>query len=265
MRVRDVGEYVDAHSQRGRHVLPYGLEHRVISFNLGSHRPQGPGELESVVDRLDPCVRFTRLPGGVDGVTRYEHGRVVIELSPEMSEARTSFTLAHELGHVLVDRWRERSPAPGYLPTDARDVELLCDRIASELLMPQGWAKAEASTLSAPWLAGVRQFADKAGVTTTAAATRLTHLGVPLAWWELWRRSSPSGGTAWDVVRARGRHHGCVPPATVLHRLKAMSGRQVVALETRDAVIGWRLFDGPSAYISGQFAIIVACRRPDNG
>ena len=67
-------------------------------------------------------------------------GSIRIELSCELDQHRRNFTLAHELGHVLLTRRDLRELAAEVLgPLDRRNEEILCNRFASALLMPTPW------------------------------------------------------------------------------------------------------------------------------
>ena len=73
--------------------------------------------------------------GACDGVSFLEDG--VILYAPTPYSRRENFTLAHELGHWLVDQteaiydWLADQREP------ARMLETLCDRIAQRLLLPR--------------------------------------------------------------------------------------------------------------------------------
>ena len=73
-------------------------------------------------DRLHPALR-----GGCDLVD----GRWLIILNREDAPAQARFTLAHELGHIVLG---DLSPAS--LTPRGRAHEALCDRFAAELLLP---------------------------------------------------------------------------------------------------------------------------------
>lgn len=75
-----------------------------------------------------------------EGALRLRRGTFVIEVSPDWPWTRRRFTIAHELGHVLVLRAlaRDRLLLEALKrPAIGRRVEELCDQAAAELLMPR--------------------------------------------------------------------------------------------------------------------------------
>ena len=85
--------------------------------------------------REEPALELTRgADGWCDGLSFLDHG--VVLYVPTPYSRRENFTIVHELGHKLVEDdddaldWIADRNDPG------RELERLCDRIASELLMP---------------------------------------------------------------------------------------------------------------------------------
>lgn len=84
----------------------------------------------------EPGLERTRgADGWCDGLSFLDHG--VVLFVPTPYSRRENFTIVHELGHKLVEDddqaldWIADRAEPG------RELERLCDRIASELLMPR--------------------------------------------------------------------------------------------------------------------------------
>lgn len=91
---------------------------------------EGLGMVVSAVDHLDT----TRDDGGAcDGVSYLDDG--IILYRPTQSR-RQNFTLAHELGHWLVDQFDEAYDWLAARPEPGKQLETLCDRIAQLLLLP---------------------------------------------------------------------------------------------------------------------------------
>lgn len=86
-------------------------------------------------DRLHPGLR-----GGCDLVD----GRWLIILNREDALAQARFTLAHELGHIVLGDLAPGEPGGGAPPGDAREREALCDHFAAELLLPAAALRAAA-------------------------------------------------------------------------------------------------------------------------
>ena len=73
-------------------------------------------------------ILYERFPGSGE-LHRVKHGYRIV-CSSDQTTARQRFTVAHELGHVILERTGRNPPRKG--PT----VERVCDMLATELLMP---------------------------------------------------------------------------------------------------------------------------------
>ena len=76
-----------------------------------------------------------RLHAGVRGGLQWLEGRWLIIVNEADGRARVRFTLAHELGHLLLGDGLPGADAPGRALSPAVR-EALCDRFAAELLLP---------------------------------------------------------------------------------------------------------------------------------
>lgn len=92
------------------------------------------GDLGLVVRPVESLTR-NRTEGGIcDGVSFLQDG--VVLYAPTAASKRENFTLAHELGHWLVDKapgvydWIADQEEPGPI------LEIVCDRVAQRLLIP---------------------------------------------------------------------------------------------------------------------------------
>ena len=109
--------------------LPDGLGPRFAESPLATLR-EGLGLTVRPVDQLDQV----RADGGLCDGTSYLSDGVI--LYRRTGNRRENFTLAHELGHWLVDQvddvydWLAEQPEP------MKMLETVCDRIASQLLLP---------------------------------------------------------------------------------------------------------------------------------
>ncbi|HEX3692660.1 MAG TPA: ImmA/IrrE family metallo-endopeptidase [Solirubrobacteraceae bacterium] len=88
-------------------------------------------------------------------------GEAQIEFNPHRRPARTRFSLAHELGHLLFpdhgERVRNRDASHRHEGSDGWQLELLCNVAAAELLMPAGaFPSRRASDLSLTHLLDLR-------------------------------------------------------------------------------------------------------------
>jgi len=68
----------------------------------------------------------------VPGEIRQTSDGLKIYLTPGLSTGRERFTVAHEVGHAIFESTGQRCPRRG------EELERLCDKIATELLMPTG-------------------------------------------------------------------------------------------------------------------------------
>jgi hypothetical protein len=126
------------------------------------------------------------IPFGVDGICLHlkRRGKTPqIIVNSEMNERRIRFTLAHELGHVLIP-WHLGSIADEidvseYGDFDYRIKEGEANRFASELLMPFDWVRKIVGKSENPH-ESVRTIAADAQVSLLASALRVTQIH-PLA------------------------------------------------------------------------------------
>lgn len=108
-----------------------------------------------------------------DGRTTWVDGRPRIELRADRPATRTRFTLAHEIGHILLDQDETVAHRTHGLAHD--DVETLCDWIAASILMPRDWVR-RYSNRDRYNLTLLRLVAHKADVSLSAAAVRIAEV-----------------------------------------------------------------------------------------
>lgn len=164
---------------------------------------------------------------GVDTITvadLVEDGRVThdasgthIFVSEHINRARRRFTLAHELGHVLLAGPGEPLKAERSLPVRSNE-ERLCDEIAAAILMPKSWLESQFDEQPRS-IASARLLAEAAITSLSASVVRLNQV---LDWRRAFIRWRQRDG-AWRLVAAAG-----VPPG--LH------GTITTAPETRDVL-----------------------------
>jgi hypothetical protein len=128
-----------------------------------------------------------------DGRTTWNGGRPQIELRADRPASRNRFTLAHEIGHILIAQDEPVARRTHGLEHD--DIEKLCDWIAASILMPRHWisiyARRERYNLSL-----LRLIAHRANVSLAAAAVRLAEVSDRTCILLRWQRA-PS---RWVVV-----------------------------------------------------------------
>lgn len=129
----------------------------------------GEDFVSCIYDRVENVlgVEVIVVPLSEDGYSLTLGGRKVIVLAATERWFRSNFTLAHELGHFLVE---------GASLRDGQAAENMANAFAANLLMPAeriysiDWAQAKAAT--------VAQLSWELGVSTRALEVRLRYLGV---------------------------------------------------------------------------------------
>jgi hypothetical protein len=92
--------------------------------------PCPPTDLEALGGRLG-ILRFEAEPLPISGELRREAGGFVVTYSTFLSPPRRRFTIAHEMGHAIFECTGPNCPRSG------KELERLCDMLATELLMPR--------------------------------------------------------------------------------------------------------------------------------
>src|SRR4051812_20494494 len=92
-------------------------------------------DLGLTVTAADHLAEARAAGGMCDGVSFMSDG--VVLYVPTQFSKRENFTLAHELGHLLVDRVDPIYDWVADQENAARLIESICDRIAQRLLVPE--------------------------------------------------------------------------------------------------------------------------------
>lgn len=130
---------------------------------------------DTVITKL-PRVQVERLtPSPVSGAVQWTRGRWLIVVNGAEPVGAQRFSLAHELKHLLDDRFIRLlyPPAEGF--TRHERGELACDYFAACLLMPRAWVKQHYCDEDVQELS---RLARRFGVTRTAMQARLQQLGL---------------------------------------------------------------------------------------
>lgn len=128
------------------------------------------------------------------GVFQLPNGELIIKLNADSVPTRKRFTLAHEIGHLLLGK-------PGLRSSCGRDQELerKCDAIASELLMPTDETISVVTSLGKPTPEKLKALASRFDVSLHAAAFRVHRdLGLWKCFIGCWQRR-PEVKTGWFV------------------------------------------------------------------
>ncbi len=150
------------------------LVERALAY-AREHFPDGP---EKLAEHLDVEIRRSPL-SGCDGWCLSVGQRAVIRINSRAVKSRQRFTLAHELGHLLLGVPSVIGESLSeVLRSDNREERQVND-IAAELLVPRDVVHATVQDL--PVVASVlRRLAKKAQVSELAAALRVANLAADL-------------------------------------------------------------------------------------
>ncbi len=147
--------------------------------------------VEQVAHKLGATISFEPLRGGISGMVLRRNGRIAIGVNSSEARTRQRFTLAHELGHLLLHPGRalvidrqirvnlrdQRSSTA----TDREEIE--ANGFAAAFLMPSSVVRAEtqrviAGSPSITQPALVSKLANEFDVSNQAMEIRLTNLGL---------------------------------------------------------------------------------------
>jgi IrrE N-terminal-like domain len=147
-----------------------GVRDSCLAFEALVRRYREPGEpLESIAARLG-VRNIVEQPLPADGaLVPTGQGSYVMKINSMGSRERRRFTLAHEIGHLIL---QESFKA---MTSCQRDPELegACDSIAAELLMPASVINPYVLNLSDPSPSNLVQIANRFHVSLRAAAHRV--------------------------------------------------------------------------------------------
>lgn len=111
--------------------LETSISTRFASDPIGALRE----DLDLKVQPVEHLTERREDGGACDGVSYLQDG--VILYAPTGSSKRENFTLAHELGHWLIEQQEELYDSLADQDEPQRMLETLCDRIAQRLLLPE--------------------------------------------------------------------------------------------------------------------------------
>lgn len=121
---------------------PNRAEQVAIDLLERIHVDAPPVDVEAIARQLDVDVRFEPLDGGLSGALyRAEDGHAVLGVNNWHVETRQRFTIAHELGHLLMHP--DELFVDGVLKRDdesslaIKSHEIEANSFAAELLMPR--------------------------------------------------------------------------------------------------------------------------------
>lgn len=149
-----------------------------------------PIPVERVAEHLGACVRSVPLAGkeALSGLLYRAEGETIIGVNKEHPETRRRFTIAHEIGHLVL---HDRHPLhiDRDFPVRLRDArssqavdpdEIAANAFAAELLMPTAMVLGDLEGQSVDYEdeQAIRHLADRYKVSLQAMIFRLVNLGL---------------------------------------------------------------------------------------
>lgn len=176
-----------------------GLAERVAA-QLRTHLPLArtfPVDVEALARQLgvNEILRVTDLVE--DGRLERRDGHVRVLLAARSNRQRQRYTLAHEIGHLLLAD-PDRDTIARRMKTDD-EVERFCDGFAAALLLPRDIISAEYRAMP-PTLAALRRIAEQSDTSLAAATVRLHEVvGWPHALLH-WKRTERGWTYRWGAA-----------------------------------------------------------------
>lgn len=212
-----------------------------------------PVDVEAVALAMG-VTSVERRPLMEDGRLVIGGGSVRIEVAHDVSPQRQRFTIAHELGHLLLTDAEDAMISYRARPRSADHVERFCDAFAAALLLPAPWTRARAGR--PPFaLADLCAAASEADVSLTATFHRV----VDVLGWDTMLVRFERRSRGWSIAAVyrppkwlRRRLEAGARTTSVLDRLvRARAGEVTAGLPL--------VVDGRTAVVSAQLRV----RRDD--
>jgi Zn-dependent peptidase ImmA (M78 family) len=182
-----------------------------------------PPDLSLYVKAANAKVMLEELGDGESGTSlRRPDGKHVIIVNSLESIARQTFTICHEIAHIVLDLPSNHQEVPpwGYVKRDPN--EWMCDLFAAELLMPHAlWRKTVPDQEPSQEL--IEFMAASFACSFPAAASRFATLATcPCAYVTMSRGTVrfAAMSTSLRAVGAKVPLRSPVPPGSVAHRLR---------------------------------------------
>jgi Zn-dependent peptidase ImmA (M78 family) len=181
-------------------------------------------------------TRIIRAPIEEDGLVQRVGDDAVIVVSSDVAPTRARFTVAHEIGHLILCNAGTDVVAFRSRPTRDVDVERFCDAFAAALLMPRPWIDQNIGRHSG--LPTLLRLADEAGVSLQALFIRVRQRLDRRVTLARFRRSATGEWRSYSLVGAvRGVDMRCDDETRM--KLDALSGQ--LAGEPYRATLDFRI------------------------
>ncbi|OFZ79440.1 MAG: hypothetical protein A2583_03070 [Bdellovibrionales bacterium RIFOXYD1_FULL_53_11] len=149
---------------------------------------KAPVPIEKLASELNAIIRYQPFDGEVSGLVHCHERQIIIGVNSNHAETRQRFTIAHEVGHLLLHQtknlhvdnllrsavnFRDESSSLG-----VDDKEIEANQFAADLLMPEDFLLQDVRNVSSTEPeAAVEELADKYRVSIQSMAIRLSKLG----------------------------------------------------------------------------------------
>jgi len=140
----------------------------------GAGITEPPVDVERLARHLGVDEIVSRRLDREEGRLQLRDSNALIVLNTDMSEARRRFTIAHEIGHLVLADPRF-DLAPLCAKRSFRSEEHFCDRLAEALLMPASWIVDHYDQLP-QGLSTLLDVTSRFGASAAAAAVRLQRI-----------------------------------------------------------------------------------------
>lgn len=150
---------------------------------------EAPIPVEKLAGELNATIRHQAFDGEVSGMVHRQGEAAVIGINSNHPTTRQRFTIAHEIGHLLLHQaeslhvdnklrsavnFRDETSSLG-----VDDSEIEANQFAAELLMPEAFLiKDVKSVIATEPEAAIQELADRYRVSVQSMAIRLSKLGL---------------------------------------------------------------------------------------
>jgi Zn-dependent peptidase ImmA (M78 family) len=160
---------------------------RKQASGLLADQQTAPVDLKPILEKLAIELREMDLPDDVSGILLRDGDRKVVVVNAKHPGHRQRFTIAHEIGHLVLHPGQDVHVDDGFRinlrdgrSASADDVEEVeANAFAANLLMPLEWVRSAMRSDSIDFNddSEIRRLADQFKVSTQAMLIRLTTLG----------------------------------------------------------------------------------------
>jgi Zn-dependent peptidase ImmA (M78 family) len=188
--------------------------------------------VESLCERVFGIKKVVTEQLAFEGGVFQEGNHLVIKLNAPSPYTRRRFTLAHELGHLLIETG---SPVNARRHVLSSTLETACDAIAAELLMPL--QEIQLSGASQPSVENLLKLAHRFGVSLQALANRIAQQRIWKCSVGMWKYQQNTATELWVA--------GKRPWLTRKPHVLAFE----LAAKTADAIArSEQIYDGPGVH-----------------